>query len=175
MGRLATMIGGIEVVGALIGLYCIPVLIDLVATPERHLKVDKGGRAVRFREGAIIAWRSRFNLLRSSIIGTLIGIIKVLKQIEDPAAAGAGESGREAVYGVRPEDIRLDPAGVPAQVMQVEPTGADTHVIARVGAHDVVAAFRERHALKPGDAIGLTPAVERVHLFDRATGLRLSA
>jgi putative tricarboxylic transport membrane protein len=26
----------------LIGLYCIPVLIDLVATPERHLKVDKG-------------------------------------------------------------------------------------------------------------------------------------
>ena len=71
----STMIGGIEVVGALIGLYCIPVLIDLVATPERHLKVDKGGRAVRFREGAIIAWRSRFNLLRSSIIGTLIGIL----------------------------------------------------------------------------------------------------
>jgi TctA family transporter len=31
----STMIGGIEVVSALIGLYCIPVLIDLVATPER--------------------------------------------------------------------------------------------------------------------------------------------
>jgi putative tricarboxylic transport membrane protein len=54
----STMIGGIEVVSALIGLYCIPVLIDLVATPERHLKVEEGGRAVRFREGAIIAWRS---------------------------------------------------------------------------------------------------------------------
>lgn len=48
----STMIGGIEVVGALIGLYCIPVLIDLVATPERHLKVEEGGRAVRFREAA---------------------------------------------------------------------------------------------------------------------------
>ncbi len=29
----------------LIGLYCMPVLIDLVATPERHLKVEEGGRA----------------------------------------------------------------------------------------------------------------------------------
>jgi putative tricarboxylic transport membrane protein len=46
----STMIGGIEVVGALIGLYCIPVLIDLVATPERHLKVEDGVRAVRFRK-----------------------------------------------------------------------------------------------------------------------------
>jgi putative tricarboxylic transport membrane protein len=70
-----TMIGGIEVVGALIGLYCIPVLIDLVATPERHLKVEDGVRAVRFKEGAKIAWASRFNLLRSSVIGTLIGIL----------------------------------------------------------------------------------------------------
>ena len=92
-----------------------------------------------------------------------------------PAARPADEAGREAVYGVRPEDIHLDPAGVPAKVMLVEPTGADTHVIARVGAHDVVAAIRERHALKPGDEIGLTPAVERVHLFDRATGRRLPA
>ena len=33
------LIGGIETVSALIGLYCVPVLIDLVATPDRHLKV----------------------------------------------------------------------------------------------------------------------------------------
>ncbi|MEQ8826326.1 MAG: tripartite tricarboxylate transporter permease, partial [Parvibaculum sp.] len=71
----STMIGGIEVVGALIGLYCIPVLIDLVATPERHLKVEDEVRSVRFKEGALIAWKSRINLLRSSIIGTVIGIL----------------------------------------------------------------------------------------------------
>lgn len=70
-----TLIGGIEVVGALIGLYCIPVLIDMVATPDRHLRVEDDVRSLRFREGALIAWRSKLNLIRSSIIGTLIGIL----------------------------------------------------------------------------------------------------
>ena len=70
-----TLIGGIEVVGALIGLYCIPVLIDMVSTPDRHLKVEEGVRALRFKEGALVAWGSKFNLIRSSIIGTLIGIL----------------------------------------------------------------------------------------------------
>ena len=70
-----TLIGGIEVVGALIGLYCIPVLIDMVATPTRHLQIDQGVSAVRFRDGARLAWGSRFNLLRSSVIGTVIGIL----------------------------------------------------------------------------------------------------
>jgi putative tricarboxylic transport membrane protein len=70
-----TMIGGFGVVGALIGLYCIPVLIDLVAVPERHLKVEGGVKSVRIAEAARIALGSKFNLLRSSIIGTLVGIL----------------------------------------------------------------------------------------------------
>lgn len=70
-----TLISGFGVVGALIGLYCIPVLIDLVATPDRHLKVENEVRTVRIAEAARIAWGSKFNLLRSSVIGTLVGIL----------------------------------------------------------------------------------------------------
>ncbi len=70
-----TMIGGFGVVGALIGLYCIPVLIDLVAVPERHLKVEEGVKSVRIGEAARLASSSKFNLLRSSVIGTLVGIL----------------------------------------------------------------------------------------------------
>ncbi len=70
-----TMIGGFGVVGALIGLYCIPVLIDLVAVPDRHLKVENDMRSVRIGEAARIALRSKFNLIRSSVIGTLVGIL----------------------------------------------------------------------------------------------------
>ena len=70
-----TMISGFGVVGALIGLYCIPVLIDLVAVPDRHLKIEKDVKAVRIGEAARIAMKSKFNLLRSSVIGTLIGIL----------------------------------------------------------------------------------------------------
>ena len=70
-----TMISGFGVVGALIGLYCIPVLIDLVAVPDRHLKIEDGVKSVRIGEAAAIVMRSKFNLLRSSVIGTLVGIL----------------------------------------------------------------------------------------------------
>ena len=69
------LVGGFGVIGALIGLYCIPVLIDLVATPDRHLKVEEDVRCVRIGEAFRIATRSKFNLIRSSVIGTLIGIL----------------------------------------------------------------------------------------------------
>lgn len=69
------LIGGFGVVGALIGLYCIPVLIDLVAVPDRHLKVEEGVKSVRIREAFNLAMKSKFNLLRSSVIGTIVGIL----------------------------------------------------------------------------------------------------
>jgi len=70
-----TLIGGIEPVSALIGLYCIPVLIDLVATPARHLKVSSESRGFRLREALALSWRHKFNLVRSSVIGTIVGIL----------------------------------------------------------------------------------------------------
>ncbi|GAW36678.1 tripartite tricarboxylate transporter TctA family protein [Roseovarius sp. A-2] len=69
------LVGGFGVIGALIGLYSIPVLIDLVATPDRHLKLEEDVRSVRIGEAFRIAMRSKFNLIRSSVIGTLIGIL----------------------------------------------------------------------------------------------------
>jgi putative tricarboxylic transport membrane protein len=69
------LLGGIETVSALIGLYCVPVLIDLVATPDRHLKVTHKPRGFRFLEALSIAWRLKLSLLRSSVIGTLVGIL----------------------------------------------------------------------------------------------------
>lgn len=69
-----TLIGGIEPVSALIGLYCIPVLIDLVATPDRHLKVTES-RGFRLREALLLTWRHKFNVVRSSVIGTIVGIL----------------------------------------------------------------------------------------------------
>ncbi len=69
------MLGGIEVVSALIGLYCIPVLIDLVATPDRHLKVTHETRGFRLPEALRITGKGWFNVIRSSIIGTVVGIL----------------------------------------------------------------------------------------------------
>jgi putative tricarboxylic transport membrane protein len=70
-----TLIAGFGVVGALIGLYCIPVLIDLVAVPDRHLELKEEVRSVKIVEAARVAWGSKWNLIRSSVIGTLVGIL----------------------------------------------------------------------------------------------------
>ncbi len=69
------LLGGIQVVAALIGLYCIPVLIDLVATPDRHLKVEAASRGFRLGEALRQLWKEKINALRSSIIGTVVGIL----------------------------------------------------------------------------------------------------
>ena len=69
------LLGGIETVSALIGLHCIPVLIDLVATPDKHLKVTHEPRGFRFLEALAISWKLKLSLIRSSVIGTLVGIL----------------------------------------------------------------------------------------------------
>lgn len=69
------LLGGVDITSALIGLYCVPVVIDLVASKAPHLTVLDDGRGYRLREALRIGWASRFNLLRSSTIGTIIGML----------------------------------------------------------------------------------------------------
>ncbi|MEO3429530.1 tripartite tricarboxylate transporter permease [Pelagibius sp. CAU 1746] len=106
-----TLLGGIEVVSALIGLYCVPVLIELVATADRHLKVEASSRGFRLREGFAISWRGKINLIRSSVIGTLVGILP---------GAGGSIAGLVAYSEARraarnPQDFgKGEPAGIQA-------------------------------------------------------------
>ena len=53
----------------------------------------------------------------------------------------------------------------------IEPTGAETLVLARIGTTKIVSASRERQTLKPGAAIHLAPLADRIHLFDAESGL----
>jgi putative tricarboxylic transport membrane protein len=43
--------------------------------PDRHLKVDNGVGSLRILEAAKVTFKSKFNLIRSSVIGTLVGIL----------------------------------------------------------------------------------------------------
>jgi len=69
------LLGGVEIVSALIGLYCIPVIIDMVSTPAAHLKVTHESKGFRLKEAFGISWRTKFNLVRSALIGTFVGIL----------------------------------------------------------------------------------------------------
>ena len=90
-------------------------------------------------------------------------------------AVPANADGRPAVYGVRPEHFVIADDGADAEVQVIEPTGSETQVVAKLGGADIIAVFRERHQFKPGDKIRLKPDPQLVHLFDEATGQRLTA
>ena len=87
----------------------------------------------------------------------------------------AGRDGQPIVYGIRPEHLEFVPVGqgLDADVVVVEPTGAETLVVSRLAGMEIEAVFRERHRLNPGERISLAPQAGAVHLFDKATGKRL--
>jgi multiple sugar transport system ATP-binding protein len=81
------------------------------------------------------------------------------------------EPGREVVVGVRPEHFALAADGTPAEVVVVEPTGADTQIFCKLGGRDVTAVVRERYAFEPSTLVRLKPQL--TFLFDPRSGNRL--
>jgi multiple sugar transport system ATP-binding protein len=95
-----------------------------------------------------------------------------------PLAAGSrGSDGQAVVYGIRPGDLALgDGAGsVPAEVIVVEPTGAETELLVRAASAQIVVVMHGRTAVRPGERIGLAVDPAAVHLFDPASGLAIGA
>ena len=85
------------------------------------------------------------------------------------------KEGQAVVYGTRPEHIDLVQGqdGIGAEVIVVEPTGADTQIFTKIAGVEVTSIFRERHDFRPGAPIRLRPDASRAHLFDAQSGMRL--
>jgi multiple sugar transport system ATP-binding protein len=80
----------------------------------------------------------------------------------------------KAVYGMRPEHMKIADNGVPVTVEIVEPTGSEIMVMGKLGDQPVTCLFRERLTVRPGDV--LTIAVDPVtsHVFEPEKGMRVS-
>ncbi|MEM6383624.1 MAG: sn-glycerol-3-phosphate ABC transporter ATP-binding protein UgpC [Pseudomonadota bacterium] len=93
------------------------------------------------------------------------------------------EAGQSITLGVRPEHLVLADTGLPAKIAVIEPTGSETHVVARLGSSsangadaeglEVVSILRERIPLSVGETVHLQPDPNHVHLFDAQDGQRL--
>ncbi|MDQ2917128.1 MAG: sn-glycerol-3-phosphate ABC transporter ATP-binding protein UgpC [Pseudomonadota bacterium] len=84
--------------------------------------------------------------------------------------------GQAVLYGMRPEHCTLAGSdGLPAEVVVVEPTGADTQLFCRFNGQEVTSLVRDRVDCRAGDRVGLVPDLSRAHLFDAASGARLAA
>jgi multiple sugar transport system ATP-binding protein len=83
--------------------------------------------------------------------------------------------GQAVQYGVRPTDISLSTTGqgIPARVVVVEPTGAETELLVRVGDADLVIVLHGRTSVQPDEDVLLDVAAFKTHVFDSAGGHRL--
>ncbi|MBW3563342.1 MAG: sn-glycerol-3-phosphate ABC transporter ATP-binding protein UgpC [Acidobacteria bacterium] len=80
---------------------------------------------------------------------------------------------REAILGVRPEDLDIDGRGGETVLELVEPVGNETFVYARAGETQLVARVAPTDLPKPDSRIGLRFDPEKLHLFDPSDGARL--
>jgi multiple sugar transport system ATP-binding protein len=82
--------------------------------------------------------------------------------------------GKPVIVGIRPEDIGIaEAAGVPAEVLVVEPTGSETHLAVRLGNQEITAVLRARVSLVPGEQVKLSFNGAKFHVFDKETEQRL--
>ncbi|MGV3576691.1 MAG: ABC transporter ATP-binding protein [Devosia sp.] len=82
--------------------------------------------------------------------------------------------GRTVQVGVRPEHIRVVEGGIAASVLNIEPTGSETHLQVEVNGQPMVVVVHDRLAAEVGASIGIEADSDRVTLFDQQTGTRLS-
>jgi multiple sugar transport system ATP-binding protein len=102
--------------------------------------------------------------------------VEALGQRWPVGALQGGADGQAVHYGVRPSDIvpAAGGGGVPARVIVIEPTGAETELLLEVGGAQWIAVIHGRTQAQPGDTVylGIDPA--SAHLFSAQDGQRLT-
>ena len=86
-----------------------------------------------------------------------------------------GRDGQAVHYGVRPGDVEITTPdrGIPAKVVVVEPTGAETELLLEVGSEQLIVVLHGRTQVQPDEQVGLLIEGSKAHLFDEGSGKRL--
>jgi multiple sugar transport system ATP-binding protein len=94
---------------------------------------------------------------------------------DDAVQAMRGMRSAEVVLGVRPEHLRLDGVGIPAEVTVVESLGHEQQVVCRLTDGQMVIARMRADAAAPdeGASVHLGADAGSLHLFDPVTGARV--
>jgi multiple sugar transport system ATP-binding protein len=89
------------------------------------------------------------------------------------AEALSGYAGKQVYFGIRPEDLSYREQGgdnaIPAEITNVEPLGADIHLVLMAGGQPLVARTEPNYRFKVGDTAYLAPNMEKAQYFDRET------
>jgi multiple sugar transport system ATP-binding protein len=114
------------------------------------------------------------NLLAARALGLGATEVELTDGTRMPIAAPLSlEKGTAVTYGIRPQHFAVSDTGTRAEIILVEPTGDSQELAARVGQTELSIVLHNRAILSPGAMISITPEVDKVLLFDSATGERL--
>jgi multiple sugar transport system ATP-binding protein len=83
------------------------------------------------------------------------------------------QEGQRVAYGIRPEHLRLEQGGITGQIEVVEPMGAETEILVKVGGQTLNMMTHGRASVGPGERVSLAPQPSQAHLFDAGTGRRI--
>ncbi|PIT71647.1 ABC transporter ATP-binding protein [Limnohabitans sp. B9-3] len=81
--------------------------------------------------------------------------------------------GTSVHYGVRPGDLELAESGIAAQVVVVEPTGAETELLLQIGEQKFTLVMHGRTSVQPDQTVYLKFDTHKAHVFDGTTEQRL--
>ncbi len=124
----------------------------------------------------------QMNLLKARAKDGQAQVGEYLVPVDPTASKQLGEQHNDITVGVRPEAWRLvteSEGGLPVKVTVVEELGADGFVygtsdVEGVPGNIIVRVSSARGSIHKGDTIYVTTDPEHVHVFDNATGDRLS-
>ncbi len=84
------------------------------------------------------------------------------------------EHGGDVVVGVRPQGFSVGTQdGARATIKVVEPTGADTHVLADIGGTEITCVVNDRVDFAPGEEVRFSITSKQVHYFDPTNESRI--
>ena len=109
------------------------------------------------------------NILAGTVQG---GAVQALGQ-SWPIGQVKVSEGQTVNYGIRPTDLELATQGMAAEVVVVEPTGAETELLVTLGGQDLVVVTHGRVSEGPGDTVYLAADPAKAHVFDMSSGERL--
>ena len=83
------------------------------------------------------------------------------------------QDGQSVKYGIRPEHLSFASQGIAAEIEVVEPMGAETEVLVRIGGQSFTVMTHGRASFGPGERVLVSPQAGNAHLFDAAGGRRI--
>ncbi len=149
--------GLIQQIGTPLGLYNTPVnrfVAGFIGSPPMNfMKVG-----LKMENGKMIADEGTFRLELTA----------------QQAEALRSYAGRDAIFGIRPEDLVYVEGGeranaIPTKVEVVEPLGAEIHLWVSTKNNQVVARVPPRHVFHVGEDAVLKPDLAKIHFFDIET------